>query len=97
MRAQFSAWRERRNQRYAAYLDKVRRVGVAKYCLRWGTIVALVTTALFGLDLYYDNCCGRTLADICVFAGVFGALLGLAYFLICYVSLHFEMWLCTPT
>jgi len=49
--------------------------------------------ALAVYDLAIDNCCGRSMLDITVFAGVFGIAMGLLFFLLGYLNVRVDLWL----
>jgi hypothetical protein len=93
MPTNFRAWCERQHQRHAAHLEKVKRIGVARYSLYWAAAFCLAWSALIGIDFYSDNCCGHSMFEIAQFVGVFALLMGIVFFVLTYVIVRVDLWL----
>jgi hypothetical protein len=84
-------WSERRQRRHNAYLERVRRIGAARYSVYWASFWSLVFGVLFAFDLSTDNCCGRSLVEIAAFAGVFAIAMGALFFVLTYIVIRADL------
>jgi hypothetical protein len=86
-------WAERWKRRHAVYIARVNRIGAARYSLRWAAVWAVMFFAFAAYDLLTDDCCGRSVLEIAVFAGVFGMAMGALFFLLGYLNVRVDLWL----